>query len=340
MTIRAYAAHSAKAELIAYEFKFPLLQDEEVEIEVLYSGLCHSDVSMLDNDWHKTCYPFVPGHEIIGKVVKIGKKVKNLTLGQHVGLGWQSNHCHICTPCIAGKSNICRNSEATIVGRHGGFASHVRAHWQWVIPLPNSIDLVSAGPLLCGGLTVFTPLIQHAIQGIHHVGVIGIGGLGHIAIQLYKAWGCKVTAFSSNPDKTEKILALGADQVINSSDLSQIHDQNFDLIVDTVNVPLAWSQYTNLLAPEGKFHVVGVVLEPIEVSSVSLIDKQISITGSPTGTPAAMHQLLEFCSRHQIRPLIEEFPISQVNQAIQKLRDGTLRYRAVLNMQELHDATD
>lgn len=340
MQVKAYAAFVPKSELQVYQFELPALADEEVEIKVLYSGLCHSDISMLDNDWQQTTYPFVPGHEVIGQVTKLGSKVKNLKTDQYVGLGWQSNHCQICGPCIAGKTNLCRQSEATIVGRHGGFASFVRANWQWVIPLPEQIDLASARPLLCGGLTVFTPLLQHGIQGIHHVGVIGIGGLGHIAIQLYKAWGCKVTAFSSNPDKFDEIRALGADQVLNSRALDSVQDQSFDLIVDTVNVPLDWAAYTNLLAPEGKFHVVGLVLEPIQISSFSLIDKQTSITGSPTGTPLAMYQLLDFCSRHSVRPWVEEFPVSKVNEAIKTLRDGKLRYRAVLNMQELHDAVD
>jgi uncharacterized zinc-type alcohol dehydrogenase-like protein len=340
MPVQAYAAFEPQDSLKPYQFEFPELGDQEVEIKVLYSGLCHSDLSMLDNDWKQTQYPFVPGHEVIGEVVKFGRNVKNLHVGQYVGLGWQSNHCQVCQPCIAGKTNLCRQSEATIVGRHGGFASHVRAQWQWVIPLPENMDIVSAGPLLCGGVTVFTPLLQHGIQGIHHVGVIGIGGLGHIAIQIYKAWGCKVTAFSSSPSKFDEIKALGADQVLNSTALDQIQDQSFDLIVDTVNVPLDWANYARLLAPEGKFHVVGLVLEPIAISSLHLIDKQASFTGSPTGSPLALHQLLEFCHRHQIKPLIEEFPISQVNHAIEKLRQGKLRYRAVLNMQEFHDAPD
>lgn len=340
MLVHAYAAQQAQDALSPYQFELDEISGDDVEIQVFYCGLCHSDISMLDNDWDQTTYPFVPGHEVIGQVSQIGSSVKNLEIGQWVGLGWQSNHCQVCSPCNAGKTNLCKQSEATIVGRHGGFASHVRANWRWVIALPEQLDIQSAGPLLCGGLTVFTPLIQHGIQGIHHVGVIGIGGLGHIAIQLYKAWGCKVTAFSSSLEKTAEILALGADQVLNSQDLGQITDQDFDLIVDTVNVPLQWDQYTALLAPEGKFHLVGIVLEPMTISSFHLLDQQRSISGSPTGTPLALRQLLDFCSRHSIKPLVEEFPISEVNQAIEKLRTGKMRYRAVLNLQELHHALD
>ena len=340
MLVHAYAAQQAQDVLSPYQFELGDIAGDDVEIQVFYCGLCHSDISMLDNHWGQTNYPFIPGHEVIGQISQIGSSVKNLKIGQWVGLGWQSNHCQVCSPCIAGKTNLCKHSEATIVGRHGGFASHVRANWRWVIALPEQLDIQSAGPLLCGGLTVFTPLIQHGIQGIHHVGVIGIGGLGHIAIQLYKAWGCKVTAFSSHVEKTAEILALGADQVLNSQDLSQLTDQDFDLIVDTVNVPLQWNQYTALLAPEGKFHLVGIVLEPMTISSFHLLDQQRSISGSPTGTPLALHQLLDFCSRHAIKPLVEEFPISEVNQAIEKLRAGKMRYRAVLNLQELHHAMD
>lgn len=338
MHVKAYAALAAQTELQPYRFELENLKADEAEIEVLYCGLCHSDLSMLDNDWGQSEYPLVPGHEIIGRVSKLGSQTKNLKIGQYVGLGWQSNHCQCCQPCLTGQANLCRQSQATIIGRHGGFASHVRAHWQWVIPLPEDLELKSAGPLLCAGLTVFTPLLQHGIQAIHHVGVIGIGGLGHIAIKLYKAWGCKVTAFSSKPEKEGEILELGADHVINTHDLNLAPLDDFDLIVDTINVPLEWSKYIALLAPQGKFHLLGLVQEDIQISSFELIDKQACITGSPTGTPFSINQLLSFCSRHNIQAQVEEFPISQVNRAIQKLREGQVRYRVVLNMQELHDA--
>lgn len=336
MPVSAYAAYSPKQALQPYQFEFEELKADEIEIEVMYCGLCHSDLSMLDNDWQQTQYPFVPGHEVIGCISKLGSTVTHLTLGQTVGLGWQSGNCRTCHPCLSAKSHLCKQSEATIVGRHGGFASHVRAQAPWVIPIPEDLDLKTAGPLLCGGLTVFSPLLQHGIQGIHHVAVIGIGGLGHIAVQLYKAWGCKVTAFSSNPAKFEELKKLGADQVLSSIHLNDIAPQSFDLIVDTVNQTLDWEAYIRLLAPEGKFHVVGLVEAPIQISSFQLIDQQISLTGSPTGTPLAMHQLLDFCARHHIQPWVEEFPVSKVNDAIEKLRQGELRYRAVLNMQELH----
>jgi len=336
MPVFAYAAHAPKQALQPYQFEFNDLNPDEVEIEVMYCGLCHSDLSMLDNDWQQTQYPFVPGHEVIGRISKLGSTVKHLVPNQVVGLGWQSGHCQTCHPCLSAKPNLCKQSESTIVGRHGGFASHVRAQASWVIPIPENMDLQSVGPLLCGGLTVFTPLLQHGIQAIHHVGVIGIGGLGHIAVQLYKAWGCKVTAFSSNPAKYDELKQLGADQVLSSTQLDDIPPQNFDLIVDTVNQALDWDAYIRLLAPEGKFHVVGLVEAPLKISSFQLIDQQISLTGSPTGTPIAMHQLLDFCSRHHIQPWVEEFPISKVNDAIEKLRQRKLRYRAVINMQELH----
>lgn len=340
MQIKAYAALHPSDTLHPFGYEVTELAEQEVEIKVLYCGLCHSDISMIENQWQQTQYPFVAGHEIVGEISKIGALVKHLKIGQKVGLGWQSKNCEVCQPCIAGKNNLCRNAEATIIGRHGGFASHVRANWQWVIPLPDQINLSTAGPLLCGGLTVFTPLIQHAIQGIHHVGVIGIGGLGHIAIQLYKAWGCKVTAFSSSPSKFDEILSFGANQVFDSKNIQTYDGSSFDLIVDTINVPLAWEHYINLLSAEGKFHLLGMVQEPIQLSSFTLIDKQASVSGSPTGSPLSMYQLLDFCARHKIQPMIEEFKISDINLAIQKLKVGELRYRAVMNMQELHHVMD
>jgi alcohol/geraniol dehydrogenase (NADP+) len=338
MTIHAYAALAAKTALVPFQYPQSELAVDQVEIAVQYSGLCHSDLSMIENEWQQSLYPLVPGHEVVGKISRVGSAVQHLHVGQMVGLGWQAGHCQGCRPCLGGKPNLCKHSEATIVGRHGGFASHVTAHWQWVIPLPEALSAKHAGPLLCGGLTVFTPLLQHNIQAIHHIGVIGIGGLGHLAIQIYKAWGCRVTAFTSSLDKTEELYQLGADHVVHSQNLKDYDGLTFDLIVDTVNAPLDWQAYTNLLAAGGRFHIVGLVLEPIEVSSSQLIDQQIAITGSPTGSPLALHQLLDFCSRHAIEPWIEEFPISQVNHAIEKMKQGQLRYRAVLNMQELHDA--
>lgn len=208
----------------------------------------------------------------------------------------------------------------------------LRADWQWVIPLPDSIDLAAAGPLLCGGITVFKPLLMHHITATSRVGVIGIGGLGHIAIKLLHAMGCEVTAFSSNPAKEQEVLVMGADKVVNSRDpdaLQALAGQ-FDLIINTVNVDLDWQPYFEALAYGGNFHTVGAVLKPLPVPAFTLIAGDRSISGSATGTPFELRKLMKFAGRSKVSPTTELYPMSQINEAIQHVRDGKARYRVVL----------
>ena len=331
-TIRDYAAMQAGDKLVPYQFDAGELQPHQVEVKVEYCGLCHSDLSMIDNDWGSSVFPLVAGHEVIGTIIQLGSAAKGLKVGQRVGLGWTAESCEHCNLCIDGKHNLCSQQTATIVNHAGGFADKVRAAWQWVIPLPDDLDPESAGPLLCGGVTVFDPLLKHNIQAIHHVAVIGIGGLGHMAIKLLKAWGCEVTAFTSNLDKTDELKAMGADHVVNSRDLTAIKAQRaqFDLVLCTVNVSLEWKAYLNTLAPEGQLHMLGLVLEPLAIPAGSLIGGAKAVTGSPTGSPIVLRKLLEFAARKQIAPQIELYPMSQINAAIERLHSGQARYRVVL----------
>ncbi len=331
--IRSYAALEPGQPLQPYDYDAGELKAHEVEVKVEYCGVCHSDLSMIDNEWGGAKYPLIAGHEVIGTITQLGSEARGLEIGQRVGIGWTADSCQHCDCCIGGKQVLCQNgTTATIVGHAGGFAETVRAGWQWVIPVPDDLNPEVAGPLLCGGITVFDPLLRHNIQGVHKVGVIGIGGLGHIAIKLAKAWGCEVTAFSSSPDKTQEILDMGAHQVINSRDKDQLKALRgqFDLIINTINVSLDWMPYFAALAPEGKFHTVGVVLEPLAVPAGVLIGGAKAVTGSPTGSPLALRQLLRFAARTQVEPTVEVFPMSQINEAIQHLRDGKARYRVVL----------
>lgn len=332
-TVHAYAAMQAGQQLQHYQFDAGELQPHQVEVKVEYCGLCHSDISVINNDWHSTTYPVVAGHEIIGTIIALGSEAKGLKIGQRVGIGWTAESCQACDECISGQQVLCTGgSVATIVDHAGGFADKVRAGWQWAIPLPDDLAPESAGPLLCGGITVFDPLLKHKIQATHHVGVIGIGGLGHMAIKLLKGWGCEITAFSSNPDKTEELKAMGADHVVNSRDSAAVKAQQgkFDLLLSTVNVSLDWRAFISTLAPNGSLHFLGLTLEPVPVSVGSLISGAKSITGSPTGSPAALRQLLKFAARKQIAPQIELFPMSKINDAIERLHSGQARYRIVL----------
>ena len=331
--IKAYAA-SAKGELLKpFEFDPGPLGDEQVEIAVSHCGLCHSDLSMLDNEWGFTKYPFVPGHEVVGKIVEAGSHVKKVRVGQRVGLGWVSGSCMHCRQCLSGNHNLCAENEQTIVARHGGFADRVRCHWAWAAPLPEAVDAAKAGPLFCGGITVFNPIVQFGIKPTDRVGVIGIGGLGHMALRFLREWGCDVIAFSSSDSKKEEALKLGAHRVVNSGNKAQLASVagSLDFILSTVNVELDWQAYFDALAPKGRLHTVGVVPKPIAVPAFTLIGGQKSLSGSPLGSPATVDLMLEFCARHKIEPVTETFPMSKINEAFAHLRAGKARYRIVLS---------
>lgn len=332
-TIHAWAAQRAGGPLEPYEYDPGALGPEEVEITVEHCGICHSDLSMLDNDWGMTAYPFVPGHEAIGRVSALGGQAKGLHVGQRVGLGWTASSCMHCRQCLSGEQHLCPSAQGTIVGRPGAFADRVRAHWAWVSPLPEALDAGAAGPLLCGGITVFAPLLAFDVKPTARVGVVGIGGLGHMALMFARAWGCEVTAFTSSPSKTEEVMTLGAHRVASSRDPEAMKAiaGTLDLVLDTVNVPLDWDALLATLAPHGRLHVVGAVLEPIPVAAMALIGGQRSVSGSPTGSRPAIDAMLEFAARHRIAPKVEHYPMSRVNEAMERLASGKARYRVVLD---------
>ncbi|WP_439632010.1 NADPH-dependent aldehyde reductase Ahr [Gemmata sp.] len=332
MPIRAYAATAPKGELKPFEYEPGPLGDEQVEIAVSHCGVCHSDLSMLDNDWGMTGYPFVPGHEVVGTVAAAGSRVRTVKVGDRVGLGWYSKSCMHCRQCMSGDHNLCPTAEATIVGRHGGFANKVRASEEWATPLPPALDPAKAGPLFCGGITVFNPFVQFDVRPTHKVGVVGIGGLGHLALQFANKWGCEVVAFSSSAGKTDEAKQLGAHRVVNSRDDAEMAKLagSLDVILVTVNVALNWPAYINALAPRGRLHFVGAVGEPVPVPAFPMIMAQRSLSGSPLGSPATTADMLAFCARHKIAPVTEAFPMSKVNEALAHLRAGRARYRIVL----------
>ncbi len=332
--VHAYAAKEAEALLEPFQYELQDIGKEQVDIKVHYCGICHSDLSMVNNDWGNAQFPLVPGHEIVGEVVAIGPNVKNIKIGDLVGLGWFSESCMHCDQCMSGSHNLCPTKEEVIVGRHGGFADQVRCHWSWATPLPKEIDMSKAGPLFCGGITVFNPIILAGVKPTDKVGVVGIGGLGHMAVQFLNKWGCEVVAFSSNPAKKEEILKMGAHKVVNSRDSEEMEKINgtLDFILNTTNVTLDWPGYLNVLAPKGTFHNVGAVLEPMGIPAFSLIGGEKTVSGSPLGSPALTRKMLEFCVRHNIYPITEEFPLEKVNEAFDHLKEGKARYRIVLKI--------
>jgi uncharacterized zinc-type alcohol dehydrogenase-like protein len=331
--INAYAAHQAGDALEPFAYDPGPLGVDEVEIEVAYCGICHSDLSMLDNEWGFSRYPLVPGHEVVGTLGQIGASVTSLKVGQQVGLGWHAGYCMTCPTCLSGDHNMCSNATGTIIGHHGGFADKVRAQAASVIPLPEGVELESAGPLFCGGVTVFNPLVQFDLSPTARVGVVGIGGLGHMALLFLNAWGCEVTAFTSSDAKRKEVLQLGAHRTLDSRDAGALEEAagRFDLILSTVNVKLDWNAYLGTLRPRGRLHIVGATIEPLDISVFNLLLGQRSISSSPVGSPATIARMLDFAARHRIRPLVETLPMAKVNEALAQLRQGKAHYRIVLS---------
>ncbi|EMH4163362.1 NAD(P)-dependent alcohol dehydrogenase [Pluralibacter gergoviae] len=332
--IKSYAAKAAGGDLEVWEYDAGDLKPEDVEVQVDYCGICHSDLSMIDNEWGMSSYPLVAGHEVIGRVAALGEaaKDKGLKIGQRVGIGWTARSCNHCDACISGNQINCLEGSLPTIMNRGGFADKLRADWQWVIPLPESIDIASAGPLLCGGITVFKPLLLNTVTATSRVGVIGIGGLGHIAIQLLRAMGAEVTAFSSNPAKEQEVREMGADKVVNSRDpeaLKALAGQ-FDLIINTVAVDLDWQPYFEALAYGGNFHTVGVVMKPLQVPAFTLIGGDRRVSGSATGNPSELRTLMKFAARAKVAPVTELYPMSKINDALRHVRESKARYRVVL----------
>jgi uncharacterized zinc-type alcohol dehydrogenase-like protein len=329
---KAYAASRPKGPLEPFSFDPGPLGPEEVEIKVSHCGLCHSDLSMLDNEWGMTTFPLVPGHEAVGTVAALGEQAKGLKIGQSVGVGWFASSCLSCPQCLSGHHNLCPYAQGTIVGRHGAFADRVRVQWAWVRPLPEGLDPAKTGPLLCGGVTVFTPLLDYALSPTAKVGIIGIGGLGHMALQFANKWGCEVHAFTTSDNKEAEARKLGAHFVHNTRREGVFKSMagSLDLILSTINFPLEIPALLETLAPRGRLHVVGAILKPMEIPAFSLILGQKSVAGSPSGSPAALDRMLAFSARHSVAPVVEFFPMSKINDAFERLRSGKAHYRIVL----------
>ncbi len=315
---------------ITYEVSAPGVK--EVIVDVEYCGICHSDLSMVDNDWGITQYPLVPGHEIIGKIAAMGDGVHHVRIGDSVGIGWHCGYCNECACCNSGDQNLCATAQPTIVGHHGGFADRVKADASAVVVIPEGVNLATAGPLMCAGITIFNPMIQFGVRSTDRVAVIGIGGLGHLAVKFLSAWGCEVTAFTSSEEKKIEALSFGAHHTLDSRDSEAIEQSanSFDYLISTVNVKLDWNQYINTLKPKGTMVFVGATLEPLDLVVMPLILGQRTIAGSTVGSPAVIQEMLQFASRHQISPLVEQFPMSEANSALNHVRQGKPKYRVVL----------
>ncbi len=326
------AAHAAGAELLPFKYDPGKLGLHEAEIAISHCGICHSDLHLIANDWGMSQYPFIPGHEVVGKVTAVGSEVRSLAVGQRVGLGWQSNSCGVCEWCTRGMENLCPEAEGTCVHRHGGYADRVRANSRFVIPIPDALDSQHTAPLLCGGITVYNPMRTHGINPTSRVGIVGIGGLGHLAIQFARVFGAEVTAFSTSAAKEEEARALGAHNFVNSRESKALKEAagTQDFILVTANADQDWGAYIQALRPTGTLCFVGVPPSAVSVQAFPLISGMRSISGNPTGSPYRLKEMLDVAARHGVKATVELFPMAQANAAIEKVKKNKVLYRAVL----------
>jgi uncharacterized zinc-type alcohol dehydrogenase-like protein len=329
--IAAFAALGAKQALVPFSYEPTPLGPLDVEIAISHSGICHSDVHLIDNDWSTSTYPLVPGHEIVGTVVAAGPSA-SVAVGERVGVGWQRSACHDCELCCSGNENLCGRQQATCVGNMGGFAQRIRTDSRFVFPLPASLDAAATAPLLCGGVTVFAPLRRWGVSAGARVGVIGIGGLGHLALRFLRAMRCHAIAFTSSPDKRDEALRLGAESSASSTDARDIraHAGQLDFLLCTVPARLDWITYLQALKPNGVLCLVGAPPGLMQFPASQLLTGQRVICGSDIGSPAAIREMLAFAAEHGIGADVETAPLSEVNAAIDRVRKNRARYRMVL----------
>jgi uncharacterized zinc-type alcohol dehydrogenase-like protein len=330
--IHGLGVHAAGAQLLAYKYDPGALGANEVEIKISHCGVCHSDVHLIDNDWGISKYPFIPGHEIVGTVVAVGSAVKGRAVGERVGVGWQADSCGICEWCRQGDENMCALTQPTCVGRNGGFADKVRVNWRFAIPVPPALESEHAAPLMCAGITVYSPLRNHGVRPSSRVGIIGIGGLGHLGIQFAKTFGAEVTAFSTSKDKEDEARKLGAHNFVNTRDTGALKKVagSFDLLLSTVSADQDWPAYVAALRPKGTLCIVGASPSPMQVQGASLLSLDKGIAGSNTGSPRDLLEMLDVAARHGVKAITERFTMAKANDAVAKVKKSQVRYRAVL----------
>jgi uncharacterized zinc-type alcohol dehydrogenase-like protein len=329
-TIMGYAARGVGEPLKPSTYKPPPLGEHEVRVSITHCGVCHTDIHAIDDYYGITAYPFVPGHEIVGYVSALGPQVSELKEGDRVGIGWQGRSCGQCEWCLKGEEQLCMHIvQAATWLPYGGFSSSVVADSRFAYPLPDGMPSEFASVLMCAGITVYSPLRSFATTPARKLGVIGVGGLGHLALQFARALGYEVTAISSSPDKKKQALAFGADHFVVSdqASLSEL-EFTFDLLLCTASGKIDWVALLDTLKKDGKMILVG--FPDVELNSTDLVAHQLSIVTSFLGNRARMREMLSFAQAQAITPAIELMPMSQVNEALQRVRENKARYRIVL----------
>lgn len=346
-----YAVESAATPLAPFRFERRALRPNDVAMEILYCGVCHSDLHWVRNDWGWTVFPAVPGHEIIGRVIGIGPGVTRHKVGDHVAVGCMVDSCQQCDQCRKGEEQLCREGNTGTYGgfdrftrEHtlGGYSKHLVVREEFALRVPDGLDLAKAAPLLCAGITTYSPLRTWNVGPGSRVGVIGLGGLGHMAVKLASAMGADVTVMSRTKDKEADALALGTDRLLVSSDAEAMEKaaNRFDLIIDTVPVKHDINPYVPLLDVDGTLVIVGQVGPLAEPTTVPLLLGRRRIAGSPIGGIRQTQELLDFCAKKNILPDVEMIRMDGINAAFERMEKADVRYRFVIDMASLSVPAD
>ncbi|KGP63218.1 hydroxyacid dehydrogenase [Legionella norrlandica] len=341
-----YAAHKAGAPLQRFVFERRSVGEEDIAIEILFCGICHSDLHQVNNDWQGSFYPMVPGHEIIGRVKEVGSKVRRFSIGDLVGVGCMVDSCRECIHCQHSEEQFCEpgntytyNSPDKYLGgmTYGGYSKYIVVSEDFVLKIDESLDPAAAAPLLCAGITTYSPLKRAKVGKMSKVGIVGLGGLGHMAVKLARAMGAFVTVFTTSENKIQAGKDLGANNVVLSTDKDAMQSlaNQYDFILDTVSAKHDISQYLDLLKVDGQLTQVGLPSEPLEISMFPMIIKRLSVNGSLIGGIKETQEVLDFCASHQITSDIELIKIDEVNEAYQRLLKGDVKYRFVIDMSSL-----
>jgi len=346
---KAYAAASATSPLSSTQIKRRNPTEHDVQIEILFCGICHSDVHSVRDEWSDfmaTTYPIVPGHEIVGRVTEVGSAVTKYKPGDLVGVGCMVDSDGTCPNCKAGLEQFCQNTiftynspdkHKTAPVTYGGYSDSVVVDERFVLRVPPNLELAGVAPLLCAGITTYSPLRHWGVTEGKKVGVVGLGGLGHMGVKLAHAMGAQVVVFTTSPGKTEDALRLGADEVVVSRNGDEMQKQagSFDFILDTVAAKHDINAYLNLLRLDGNITLVGAPEKPLEVAAFSLLTGRRNLSGSMIGGIAETQEMLDFCGEHNITADIEVIPIQKVNEAYDRVLKSDVKYRFVIDMASL-----
>jgi len=345
---KAYSAASATSSMASTTIPRRDATENDVQIEILFCGICHSDLHSVRNEWSEfmpTQYPIVPGHEIVGRVTKVGSAVTKFKPGDLAAVGCMVDSDGTCPECRAGFENFCPNMTLTFNSpdkhlggvTYGGYSESIVVDQRFVLRVPSNLKPAGAAPLLCAGITTYSPMRRWGVAKGKKVGVVGLGGLGHMAVKLAHAFGAHVVVFTTSPNKKEDAVRLGADEIVVSRNADEMlkHTESFDFILDTVSADHDINAYINLLRRDGNLTIVGAPPKPLAVSALGLIMRRRSLSGSPIGGLAETQEMLDFCGKHNITADVEVIPIQKVNEAYERLLKSDVKYRFSIDMASL-----